>query len=513
MSEEKNKAPNLFVDYHQLLEATSDIIFAIDADEKISYINSAWKILYPSKKDKVIGLSYLELISTYEQERAEYVFESVVKKGIVIKDELLKTYSEDGTVFYFLISFSPIKQEEKIIGGIGVMKDISNTILAQKKLKANAKILEEKVKEQIHQTDELKLLSAFNEEVIANAPFGIMVLDSSGIILSENPAAMKIMKREPSDSLVGTNLLTKEVFIEAGFADKFEEILRSKKTMVVHNAPYHPLKGEEEIIIDFTVHPLFDKNSLLEKVLVIITDNTEKSKLTEKINRAEKLFSLGALASGIAYELRLPIDVMGMDLIFVSNNIKENSPASDYVDSLKKELQRIKNFSDQLLALAGTIEDNDQTCDFNKIFSDYPLDVLIDRLKEAGFKIILQLPEKSPVIKVAPARIIRILVDLIENAEEAMPEKKGEIKILADLVKLEEGIFLSISLDDSGIGIPEDKMEHIFEPFFTTKGKEATGLGLMITSVVIENLGGSIGIKSKVGEGTSVRVLLPIIEE
>ena len=503
---------SLCVDYHELLEATSDIIFAIGNDQKIAYINSAWKILYPSKKDKVIGSSYLELVPDYEQERAVYVFDSVVKKGLVIENELLKTYSESGRVFYFLISFAPIKNNDKIVGGIGVMKNITDTILTQKKLKANAKILEEKVKEQLRQSKELSLLSDFNHEIIAKAPFGILVMDPSGIMLSENPALITMMGRKLEDTIVGVNLLKHPGFIEAGFSKIFEEVFSIKKTVRLNNVSYVPVAGGEEIIINVTAHPIFDKNGLLEKVLGMVEDNTEQARVADKINRAEKLFSIGSLASGIAYELRLPINVMAMDLNFVANNIEESSPAIDYVSSLKKELHRIKNLSEQLLALASSAEVQGKECDLNKIFLDYPLEALLKRLEGEGFKVVLDLPTDSLFIQAAASQVIQILIDLIENAEEAMPDK-GEIKILAEKVEVAERNFVALTVWDNGVGIPSEQINKIFQPFFTTKGKEATGLGLMIIATVVENLGGSIGIKSKVGEGTIFKILLPLAEK
>jgi signal transduction histidine kinase len=65
---------------------------------------------------------------------------------------------------------------------------------------------------------------------------------------------------------------------------------------------------------------------------------------------------------------------------------------------------------------------------------------------------------------------------------------------------------------DTGIGIPEENFNKIFQPFFTTKGSQATGLGLMITSAIVQNLGGTIGLKSKPGEGTSFRIALPVAD-
>ena len=99
---------------------------------------------------------------------------------------------------------------------------------------------------------------------------------------------------------------------------------------------------------------------------------------------------------------------------------------------------------------------------------------------------------------------------MIENAQEAMPDL-GTLSISVEPVKSKEGNFVVITLTDSGVGIPGEKMQNIFRPFFTTKGENATGLGLMIASHVIENLGGTIAVKSAPGKGTSFKVAIPML--
>jgi signal transduction histidine kinase len=87
----------------------------------------------------------------------------------------------------------------------------------------------------------------------------------------------------------------------------------------------------------------------------------------------------------------------------------------------------------------------------------------------------------------------------------------GKIIIKIESAKTEKGSYAIITLTDNGIGLPNENIGKIFQPFFTTKGKKGTGLGLMIATSIVGNIGGSIGVKSNSGEGTSIRVVIPQI--
>lgn len=199
---------------------------------------------------------------------------------------------------------------------------------------------------------------------------------------------------------------------------------------------------------------------------------------------------------------------MVMDLNFVDTNVDEYSPAVEYIDSLKKELERIKNISEQLLSLAIIDERDKEKCELNKIFVTHPLDVFINKIKNDGHEVEVILPEESPEIFATTNQIQQMLIQFLENAEDALIDG-GKITIKVETVKTEENKYAVITMSDTGVGIPKENISKIFQPFFTTKGKNGTGLGMMIATNIISNIGGSIGVKSNPGEGTSIKVILP----
>ncbi len=500
------------IDFKTLLEATTDVIFVLDKEQNMIYRNSAWYQFFP-KREEENGKFYRNYIPENDLERTDYIFTSVINEGKIYKNEVIKTITSSGDPIYFSISFSPIKKESKEIAGlVGIMKNITESFLTQKQLQESKKILEEKAVEQIKQSEEIKELRDLNDEIINNAPIGIFMMDLSGVMLSENAALRHMMGREPDESIVGYNLMDYPGFKKGGFGRLFEKCKREKRTVKENNRRYMPISGKREIIINITMDPIVNPAGIVEKVIVMVDDNTEQAEITERFQTAEKFSAIGHLASGVASELKDPINKMVMDLNFVSNNVDVDNPSHEYIDSLKGALRKIKNMSDQLLTLSRPDEGEKEDVDINKLLTTHPFDVVYNRMKEEGFEVEIETTDKNPSVRATPSQLRRILSEIIENAEEAMPEK-GKLVIKTENISTDTGPFVVITISDTGIGMPEENLNRIFNPFFTTKGQEATGLGLLTASNVVENLGGFVGVKSSPGEGTSFRIMLPIVSE
>ncbi len=506
---------DMSIDFRSLLEAASDIIFIIDKNGHLKYINSAWQKFYPSRLKDSLGKNYTEYIPDFEKSRAIFVFDSVIKEGHIFQDEIMKTSDEKGNDVYFNISFSPIRHKDSgaISGMLGIMRNITENYLMEKRLKKNTKMLEDKVKEQIRQAQELKELRDFNEEFIYNAPIGILMMDPSGIILSENPTLKKIMGREAGDSVVGVNLLYYEGFIESGFDIIFREGLEKKKTIKAYETRYIPIAKNRELSINLTMTPILEKGGGVEKVIVMVEDVTDQVRISRKMHRADKVSSLGFLASGVASELKDHINKMFMDLNFIALNVDERNPAFEYIPSMKNDLERIKGISEQLLSLAATDETEKESIEINKILTSHTIEVVINRIKGKGIDMEIVLSKSNPIVNATQNQLQQLLIQLIENAEEAISEnRRGKIKIMISTHIADDARVAAISISDTGIGISEENIKKIFRPFYSTKGKQATGLGMMIVSAILGNLGGTIGVKSLPAVGTTFKITLPLCE-
>ena len=164
-----------------------------------------------------------------------------------------------------------------------------------------------------------------------------------------------------------------------------------------------------------------------------------------------------------------------------------------------------------IVSFGRIIDERDkEKCELNKVITGHPVDVFINKIKNDGHEVDVILPDVSPEIHATQNQMQQLLLQFLENAEDALIDG-GKITLKVETVRTEEDSYAVITLTDTGVGIPKENINKIFQPFFTTKGKKGTGLGLMIATNIISNIGGTIGVKTSPGEGTSIKVVLPQI--
>ena len=184
----------------------------------------------------------------------------------------------------------------------------------------------------------------------------------------------------------------------------------------------------------------------------------------------------------------------------------------DYVKSMKEELTRIKQISEQLLNLSKPEETDKEVFEAHKLITSHPIQIMLNRLQKTGFSVVTEYSDSGVKVRGIRNQLVQVLLHLIANAEEAMPEK-GELKISVDSMMNNGALYATITVSDTGLGIPREHLKKLFQPFFTTKGEKSTGLGLMVSYSIAENHGGTIAVKSKPGEGTSFMIVLPGVVE
>ncbi len=501
------------INYKSLVEDSPDVIYILDMKGNLVYQNRMCRDLFSRRADQPLGRHYLDYLPQVEHERAQAVFNAVLREGASVNNEKMKTLDKDGTPLYFISNIGPIRNSEgAVIGLLAVMRNITQMHYMEKMLRENSKRLEEKVQEQIEQAEELRRIKALNEEIINSAPIGIFMMDPVGIMLSENPALKRIMGHPPNVTRVGVNLFQHPGFVEAGLKSAFEKALLDKRTVTIRNAKYVPISGDRLLTINVALDPILDAQRNVKYVLVMVEDATEQAHIAGKMQKAEKLSAMGLLATGVAYEMKLPINIMTVNLNFIEKNIDRDSPVMEYVRDVKEELVRMRNITNQLLNLARPDEEEKEVFDIARLVESHPVQILLKRMRESGFDVMTVVEPNTPMVKATMNQLVQVMLHLISNAEDAMPDK-GKITVSVGRVEKEGEAMARITVTDTGMGIPEENLKKIFQPFFSTKGQKSTGLGLMVTYSIIENMGGVIGIRSRVGEGTEVRILLPTVKE
>ena len=247
----------------------------------------------------------------------------------------------------------------------------------------------------------------------------------------------------------------------------------------------------------------------------LIQSEREKAKSDEVMVHESKMAALGKMAAGVAHEINNPLAVIAEEAGWMKDLLKEedvaNSPNfQEYQETLKKieyHVERVKKITHRLLGFARRMEPTEEKVMVNQILEEC-VGFLENEARYRNISIQRELASDLPSIASDSSQLQQVFLNILNNAIDAMG-KDGAITLRTFHQTIDGQVVIKIS--DTGPGIPKDTLAKIFDPFFTTKevGK-GTGLGLSISYSIIEKLGGTIYVDSKIGKGTTFTIKLPV---
>ncbi len=231
--------------------------------------------------------------------------------------------------------------------------------------------------------------------------------------------------------------------------------------------------------------------------------------------RGEKLASVGLLASGVAHELNNPLTGILTFSHLVRQKMPDKSTDAEDMDLVIRETKRCAAIIKRLLDFAREKLPEKKFTDLNQVIDD-TVRIVEQPAHLRDIEITVHLDRTLPPIWIDADQIKQVIMNMLVNAQHAV-EEKGSITVSTRrsldprAPAGEPKPMVEISIVDTGCGIPETNLRRIFDPFFTSKdvGK-GTGLGLSVSHGIVEAHGGLIEVESKVGEGSTFRVLLPL---
>lgn len=262
--------------------------------------------------------------------------------------------------------------------------------------------------------------------------------------------------------------------------------------------------------------------SIIIIVIVILSSTTYVVKLLSKsemkqakvlhdLEYTNKMASIGRLAAGVAHEINNPLAIINekagllKDFATLKPDFVYKEKIIGGVDSILKSVDRCSAITHRLLGFAKRMDINAEVIDLELLLKEV-IGFLEREASLRNIQINFNIAENLPSIDSDRGQLQQVFLNILTNAYYAV-KQGGQIDIYANKNKDKT---VEISIADNGIGISDENLEHIFEPFYTTKGKYGTGLGLSITYGIVQKLGGNITVKSKLGEGTTFTVHLPI---
>jgi len=256
-----------------------------------------------------------------------------------------------------------------------------------------------------------------------------------------------------------------------------------------------------------------NKKDLKETISSLETTNLKLKQAQGDMIRSEKLASVGRLATGIAHEIGNPLGIIlgYLDLLKGERTTKEER--ADFLSRAEAEITRINRILRELLDFARPSVVEKALVEMHRVVEE-TLDMLSPQPMMEGIDIYLQLRAEKTYVLGDGDKLKQVVLNMVINAADAMPSAKdGSAAMERQLTvrtENQENVFLLV-VSDSGTGISPSHMGAIFDPFFTTKDPgKGTGLGLSVCYTVIEGMGGTIEVESQEGEGTTIRVKIPL---
>lgn len=480
--------------YRRLFEAAKDGILILDFDTgRISDVNPFLYNLLGSSRSEMIGKTVAELSPFKDIESNHIMLERLQKVGYVRYEDLpLKTQNGRRIAVEFVCNVYQAGESKVIQCNI---RDITERKAAEKERLRLAAIIE------------------YSEDsIVSKTANGIIIGWNHGAERLYGYSAEEIIGRSisilfPPDQYQEYLGIMREVKCGKP-VPPFDTVRRRKDGVLINvNVGLTPIEAIDSEIIGAT------KNS---------HDVTRIKKLEAQFIEAQKMEVVGHLASGIAHDFNNILAViMGYsDLIITELDVK--SPLREPAEEIKHASERAATLTRQLLFFGRKQMVQPIVLNLNGVMKD--MEKMLRQLIGENIEMTMVLAKQIAHVKVDPGYVGQVLMNLVINARDAMPDG-GKLTIETQNVMLHEahklrhpgavpGEYVMLSVNDNGVGMTDEVKAHLFEAFFTTKplGK-GTGLGLATCQTIIEQCSGCIDVSSEVGKGATFKVYFPSVNQ
>jgi PAS domain S-box-containing protein len=480
--------------------ATEYAIMALDVHGKIIEFNRGAEILFGWKKEEVLNKANIS-ITDIQKDRDRGIQKEISRRATTegVCELEMDRVRKNGDIFPALTIVTANRgPSERIIGFVEIVRDLTR---------------------RRHLERELRETKEFLENIMESSVDGVVTTDLKGKVTYLN-RAMEDMVKSPREEILGKHI---SIYYLKGIqeARKIMALLREKERAENYEMEVKREDGKK-LAIWCSLFLVRDQEEQIIGTAGIFKDVTEQKRLEAELKAAQahlveasKMRALGELVAGVAHELNNPLMASQTILHVIFKNLHDNCPNQDRLELVRKCNDRIEKIVEHLREFSRQTKPHFESLDVNQAVRD-ALMITGQQLLDHNIRIVRNLTEGLPDVMGDSNQLEQVFLNLISNARDAMETIEGpkELTVHSALTEDLGAPSVLVSVKDTGVGIQEEDLDKVVEPFFTTKSVgKGTGLGLSLRFGIVEAHGGRLEIKSQLGKGTEIKVLLPVIEK
>jgi signal transduction histidine kinase len=370
--------------------------------------------------------------------------------------------------------------------------------------------------------ESLRELTSYTDNILRSIAAGVVTLNAAGRIATVNLAAERVLRiKEPDVAGQPLDVLLERLQGESGDIDDIRKMVaRSVETRQIvqrHRLRLftgHPAHAEPLIVNGSASQLLSERGDYLGVVLVF-EDITKEDEMEQELARIGRLAEIGQLAAGIAHELRNPLtSIKGAAQVLRGDLSPELLDRhGEFLDIIVREADGLNSVTTEFLEFSRPTSLCMGLVSLNALI-ERRLSFMQSEFDQLGVTLRKELSADVPEIQADGNQLEGVFLNIILNAVQSMPDG-GTFTVATSYKKHttenrdSEGV-VEILFNDTGLGIPDSRMQKIFTPFFTTKTK-GTGLGLSIVQKIVDSHAGHIHVQSELGVGTAFTISLPVV--
>lgn len=481
--------------YRLLVEGTTDLVVKVDLDGRFLFVSPSYCEMFGKSEQELLGQGFMPLVHEQDRAATARAMEDLHHPPHTCYIEQ-RALTRDGWRWLAWADKAVLDPNGRVEAIIGIGRDITERKQADEALAQS----EERYRSLVENT-----LEGY---FIAEYPSGRLLFANQTICAMFGYSVHEALEKTIWDVLVSDqhDLIRKRV----------EQLVSGKRSGGSNS--YRMVRRDGSILVAeiSSSAVMHEGRPVIQGVL---RDVTERTRLQEQLQHAQKMEAVGILAGGIAHDFNnLLQSVQGYaELLLLKNNLDERVRRA--LERIFRAANRGADLTRGLLTFSRRVENQLRSVDLNQHVLEVHQLALRTVPKMIRFKLDLE-PELKPVLA-DPSQLEQVLMNLIVNARDAMPNG-GTLTIGTRNLHLDQtqaralgdiacGDHVLLTVADTGMGMAESILEHIFEPFFTTKGVgEGTGLGLAMVFGIVQSHKGHVACTSAPGQGTRFSIYLPV---